>query len=149
MRPLIETTEQTIFKLIKELTFILKGFQNDTIICENITFRQFTILECISSYKKLKMTDLNGLLNVEKSTTTRLLEPLVRQGLIEKQKSLSDQRVFELLLTDDGKKTHKAALASIYKHIKLISQLIPAEKKESVREALNIFIDASRRCCGN
>jgi DNA-binding MarR family transcriptional regulator len=147
MRNLIETMEQTIFKLIKELTFILKGFQNDTIICENITLRQFTILEHISSYEPLKMTDLNTLINVEKSTTTRLLEPLVRQGLIEKRKSQSDQRVFELSLTTDGKRTHKAALTSIYEHIKLISELIPVEKQENVREALNIFINASRRCC--
>jgi DNA-binding MarR family transcriptional regulator len=149
MKNLIETMDQTIFKLIKELTFILKGFQNDTIICENITFRQFTILECISSYEKLKMTDLNVLLNVEKSTTTRLIAPLVRQGLIEKRKSQSDQRVFELSLTTDGKRTHKVALSSIHEHIKLISELIPVEKQENVQEALNIFINASRLCCKN
>ena len=142
-----ETIEQSIFKLFKEMNFILRGFQNDTVISENITFRQFTILECISSNEKLKMTELNTLLNVEKSTTTRLIEPLVRQGFIEKRKSGSDFRVFELSLTVEGKRIHKAVLTSIYEYIKNISKFISIEKQEDVQDSLRVFVNACIRCC--
>ena len=142
-----ETIEESIFKLFKEMNFILKGFQNDTVISENITFRQFIILEHISSHKKLKMTELNTLLNVEKSTTTRLIEPLVRQGLIEKRKSGSDLRVFELSLTVVGKRIHKAVLMSIYDYIKNISKFIPIEKQENMKSALQVFVNACIKCC--
>jgi DNA-binding MarR family transcriptional regulator len=129
------------------MNFILKGFQNETVISENITFRQFIILEYISTHEKLKMNELNTLLNVEKSTTTRLIEPLVRQGLIEKRKSGSDLRVFELSLTVEGKRIHKAVLTSIYEYIKIISKFIPIEKQENMKDALQVFINACTKCC--
>ena len=142
-----ETIEQSIFKLFKEMNFILKGFQNDTVISESITFRQFIILECISSRENLKMNELNTLLNVEKSTTTRLIEPLVRQGFVEKRKSDSDLRVFELSLTVEGKRIHKAVLSSVYEYIKNISKFIPVEKQENVQDSLHVFLNACILCC--
>jgi DNA-binding MarR family transcriptional regulator len=142
-----ETIEESIFKLFKEMNFILKGFQNDTVISENITFRQFIILEHISTHEKLKMNELNTLLNVEKSTTTRLIEPLVRQGLIEKRKSDLDLRVFELSLTVEGKRIHKAVLMSIYEYIKNISKFIPIEKQENMKDTLQVFLNACTKCC--
>ena len=142
-----ETIEESIFKLFKEMNFILKGFQNDTVISENITFRQFIILEHISTHEKLKMNELNTLLNVEKSTTTRLIEPLVRQGLIEKRKSDLDLRVFELSLTVEGKRIHKAVLMSIYEYIKNISKFIPIEKQENMKDTLHVFVNACTKCC--
>ena len=142
-----ETIEGSIFKLFKEMNFILKGFQNDTVISENITFRQFIILEHISTHEKLKMNELNTLLNVEKSTTTRLIEPLVRQGLIEKRKSDLDLRVFGLSLTVEGKRIHKAVLMSIYEYIKNISKFIPIEKQENMKDTLQVFLNACTKCC--
>jgi DNA-binding MarR family transcriptional regulator len=142
-----ETIEESIFKLFKEMNFILKGFQNDTVISENITFRQFIILEHISTHEKLQMNELNTLLNVEKSTTTRLIEPLVRQGLIEKRKSDLDLRVFELSLTVEGKRIHKAVLMSIYEYIKNISKFIPIEKQENMKDTLQVFLNACTKCC--
>ena len=142
-----KTIEESIFKLFKEMNFILKGFQNDTVISENITFRQFIILEHISTHEKLKMNELNTLLNVEKSTTTRLIEPLVRQGLIEKRKSDLDLRVFELSLTVEGKRIHKTVLMSIYEYIKNISKFIPIEKQENMKDTLKIFLNACTKCC--
>jgi DNA-binding MarR family transcriptional regulator len=142
-----ETIEESIFKLFKEMNFILKGFQNDTVISENITFRQFIILENISAHEKLKMNELNTLLNVEKSTTTRLIEPLVRQGFIEKRKSDLDLRVFELSLTVEGKRIHKAVLMSIYEYIKNISKFIPIEKQEKMKGTLQVFLNACKKCC--
>ena len=141
------TLEESIFKLFKEMNFILKGFQNGTVISENITFRQFVILEHISTHEKLKMNELNTLLNVEKSTTTRLIEPLVRQGLIEKRKSDLDLRVFELSLTVEGKRIHKAVLMSIYEYIKNISKFIPIEKQENMKDMLQVFLNACTKCC--
>lgn len=142
-----ETIEESIFKLFKEMNFILKGFQNDTVISENITFRQFIILEHIAAHEKLKMTELNTLLNVEKSTTTRLIEPLVHQGLIEKRKSDLDMRIFELSLTVEGKRIHKAVLMSIYEYIKNISKFIPIEKQENMKDTLQVFLNACTKCC--
>jgi DNA-binding MarR family transcriptional regulator len=142
-----KTIEESIFKLFKEMNFILKGFQNDTVISENITFRQFFILEYIATHEKLKMTELNTLLHVEKSTTTRLIEPLVRRGLIEKRKSDLDLRVFELSLTDEGKRVHETVLMSVYEYIKNISKFIPIEKQDNMKDTLQVFVNACTKCC--
>jgi DNA-binding MarR family transcriptional regulator len=49
------------------------------------------------------------ILSVEKNTTTRLVNPLVNQGLVVRQKLEGDSRAINLSLTQEGKEVYPKA----------------------------------------
>ena len=72
----------------RDLLEILQGCAREMRCCSQdetffgaVTFNQFIILDLIAQKKEMPLSDLHGLLAVEKSTTTRLLNPLIRKGL--------------------------------------------------------------------
>ncbi|UCF56837.1 MAG: MarR family transcriptional regulator, partial [Deltaproteobacteria bacterium] len=70
-----------MFSLMSELARAVRCCQQEAVFCENVTFSQFFILDMVAEKGKLKLSELHQILSVDKSTTTRLINPLVKQGL--------------------------------------------------------------------
>jgi len=136
-----------LFAIIRKLVTSLRVFQNDTIFCEDVTFSQFSILDYVSKSGILEMSELHVLLSVEKSTTTRLVEPLIKKGYLEKIKSSHDSRVIELHITPEGKKIHREVWKCISDFLLNMDYSIPDDKKGEVLQALEIFINSIEHCC--
>jgi len=96
---------------------------------------------------KLKLADLHRTLSVDKSTTTRLVNPLVKQGLILREKSNSDSRAINLRLTKKGVEVHRKVWECLAGFITSIQLGIPEEKRIDVYEALKIFLKALQNAC--
>jgi len=90
------------------------------------------------------MADLHLILAVDKSTTTRLLNPLVKQGLIRRDKSKKDQRAVDLTLTEKGQGTHGKVWTCIEGFVQAINGGIPEERRASAYEGLRLFAQAVR-----
>src|SRR4030067_1269375 len=140
-----QLNDKELFSLVKELMKVLRLLQNDTIFCEGITFSQFSILDLVAEKGNLELSELHKLLVVEKSTTTRLVSPLVGQKLLVRTESTRDSRAITLKITRHGEEVHRKVWNSISCFMDNMIKHIPEERKEAVFDSLKIFIKA----CGN
>ncbi|HEX7535031.1 MAG TPA: MarR family transcriptional regulator, partial [Syntrophales bacterium] len=131
-----------VLSLVSELCQVVRFCRQDAIFCEDVTFTQFVILDEIAKKKILKMLELHRILAVDKSTTTRLVNPLVRQGLIERKISNHDSRAVNLTLTPVGRKVHRKVWLCLEGFVGAIDRQIPNRRRKLVYEAVKLFIDA-------
>jgi len=89
------------------LSQVMRSCCREEAFCEGVTFHQFMILDAVAREKELHMAQLHELLAVEKSTTTRLVNPLIKKGLIKREAAAHDARAARLILTPAGRETHK------------------------------------------
>jgi len=92
------------------LSRVLRCCCRDEAFCADVTFHQFLILDAIAKQKEISLADLHKFLSVEKSTTTRLVAPLIGKGLLQREKADHDSRAVKLLLTPKGRKTYRKVL---------------------------------------
>jgi DNA-binding MarR family transcriptional regulator len=135
------------------LSQVLRCCCRDEAFCEGVTFHQFMILDAVAKEKELHMADLHKILSVEKSTTTRLVNPLIKKGLIRRDKADHDSRAVKFTLTREGRETHKKVLRCLTDFFERVLGNIPAKKRADVLESVNIFINAIKNsangceCC--
>ena len=138
-----------ILSLISELVRALRCCQQESVFCEDVTLSQFLILDNVSSNGRLRLSDLHKILSVEKSTTTRLVEPLVRQGLVKRKRSELDSRAIDLTITDDGESVRNKVWECLSEFLGTINSRIPKSNRTAVLEAVRIFTDAMQGACTN
>lgn len=131
-----------ILSLISDLCQAIRFCRQDAVFCEDVTFSQFLILDQVAKKGDLKMSDLHQILAVDKSTTTRLVNPLVSQRLIERERSNHDLRAVNLRLTPAGEETHKKVWLCLEGFVDTIGRNIPDEEKTTVYKAVRLFINA-------
>ena len=131
--------------LVSELCQMVRFCRQDAIFCEDVTFTQFIILDEVAKKESLKMLDLHQILAVDKSTTTRLVNPLVRQGLVKRETSDHDSRAVNLRLTPAGGKVHRKVWLCLEGFVSAIEGQISEKKRESVYDAVKLFIDAVKK----
>ena len=125
----------------------------DEAFCEGVTFHQFMILDAVAKEKELHMADLHKILSVEKSTTTRLVNPLIKKGLMRRDTAAHDSRAVKFTLTKEGRETHKKVLICLTDFFQRVLGNIPVKKRNEVLESVKIFILAIKnsengsRCC--
>jgi DNA-binding MarR family transcriptional regulator len=143
----VPRNNRDMFSLMSELSRAVRCCQQEAVFCENVTFSQFFILDMVAEKGKLKLSELHQILSVDKSTTTRLINPLVKQGLILREKSGYDSRAVDLRLTKKGELVRKRVWACISRFVDVIQMGIPEEKRARVYEGVRIFLDAMRNAC--
>lgn len=147
------TTCRELFETIMTLAREIRCCSRDEAICQGLTFQQFIILDAVVREGELGLTDLHRLLSVEKSTTTRLVNPLIRRGLLRRETAAHDSRAVKLLATGEGKETHGKAWNCLEGFFDGIAQGIPAGRREEVVAAVKVFTAAMKRaaaacrCC--
>jgi len=93
----------------------------------------------------MRLSELHDFLGVDKSTTTRLVNPLVRCGLIQREKSDRDGRAVHLSLTRDGKNTLNNVWECVSLFIAGIRRRIPEEKSSEIYESVKLFLNAMKK----
>jgi DNA-binding MarR family transcriptional regulator len=142
MKQEINQNNCEILSLISDLCQVVRCCRQDAVFCGDVTFTQFLILDQIAKKGDLKMAELHNILSVDKSTTTRLVNPLVRKELVERAKSDHDFRAVNLRLTQAGEEVHKKVWLCLDGFVEAIGKRIPEEKKTDVYGAVKLFIDA-------
>lgn len=149
----LEKSYREIFEIIMSLSREIRCCSRDEAICRDVTFHQFVILDAVAKKKGLDLADLHKILSVEKSTTTRLVNPLLQKGLLKRDKAEHDSRAAKLTLTEEGMETHRRVWMCLEGFFGNITHNIPEDQQEEVLEAVKVFTEAMRkaavecRCC--
>jgi DNA-binding MarR family transcriptional regulator len=134
--------------LLVELYQTTRCCRQDAAFCEGVTFQQFVILDALAKNKELNISDMHGILSVEKSTTTRLINPLIQKGLVAREKSRLDSRSFVLTLTEEGGHIHQNVQRCLADFLSSIESNLPAGKKDDILQAVQIFFNAVKDAAG-
>ena len=106
---------------------------------QGLTLPAYEVLAHLSEApeRRLRMSDLAAMSVLTPSGLTRVVDRLVREGLVERQRCASDARVVYAALTDAGdervRATYPTHLRGVRQH--LIDRLTPAQLR-AIREAL-------------
>lgn len=139
----IDNDRKLLF-LIAELSQAARFCRQDSVFCEGVTFSQFLILDALATRGRLKMADLHPLLAVEKSTTTRLVRPLIEGKLVRREKADHDLRATYLCITTAGRETYTRVWDCFAEFAGTIRGKIPEDYRDDVYRTLRIFLDAIR-----
>lgn len=131
--------------MLSELCRTARCCRQDSAFCAGVTFSQFLVLDRIYQNTTMMMSDLHGELAVDKSTTSRIVNPLVRQRLITREKSINDGRSITLTLTEEGKETHRKVWRCISDMLRAINHEIPEEKRSHTYRAVGLFNEAVQK----
>ena len=143
----VSNQHRELFSLLSDLFRAVRCCQQEAIFCENVTFTQFFILDLVSSSGTLRQGELHEILSVEKSTTTRLVQPLVRQGLIVRERSNRDSRAINLKLTEKGESVLENVWTCLSRFVEGIRRGIPKGSRAEVFESVKTFLNALRNAC--
>lgn len=136
-------------ELIRILVRNLGILQKDEASCCGITISQCHTLIEIGRVKEVSLNDLAELLNLDKSTTSRAVNNLVDQGLIERKADEKDRRYIKIRLTESGATLFKGIEESMNVYYEKIFKSLPKEKSDQVIESLSILVEAIKKnkCC--
>jgi DNA-binding MarR family transcriptional regulator len=134
-----------IFDVLMRLSREIRCCSRDEDICGEVTFHQFAILDAVAGKGELGLAELHEILSVEKSTTTRLVGPLIRKGLLKRDRDARDSRAARLSLTEEGGETHRKVWECMTGFFEGVAGNIPEAQRADVLNAVKIFAAAIRK----
>jgi DNA-binding MarR family transcriptional regulator len=136
-----------VYDLIRDLTKSLRFFQSESIFCEGVTFTQYSILDFVSKNENTGMTRLGDFLDVEKSTTTRLVKPLIDHRYLDQVKSKDDLRTTHLQITPSGDEIRQRVEKCMFGFIDVMTKKINPEEKIATIQSVKKFSTLLSGCC--
>ena len=140
-----------IGEVIQKLVRVLHLFERDVIKIHGFTTSQCnTILE-INKAGSLTMNELSDKMNLNTSTMTRVLDNLVRDKYISRDREETDRRIVVVSLTETGTEMAIKLRDSVNEYYKKIIENIPEGQIDNVLNSVNIlqkaFEKANPNCC--
>ena len=145
-RPLLQPYRE-VFSLIGELSRALRCCQQEESFCLDLTLAQFFILHTIAGKGQTPLAELHDILAVEKSTTTRMVSPLIRRGLVVQERSKHDSRALNLSLTPQGGEIYERIWVCLAEFLDTIQKGIPAVERRKIYGATQTFLNAVQDAC--
>ena len=147
MRLSVPQAYQEVFSLIGELSRALRCCQQEESFCLDLTLSQFFILHTVAGKGQIPLAELHDILAVEKSTTTRMVSPLIRRGLVVQERSKHDSRALNLSLTAQGKEVYQRVWVCLTEFLGTIQKGIPPEERRKIYGATQTFLNAVQGAC--
>ncbi|AIQ27386.1 MULTISPECIES: MarR family winged helix-turn-helix transcriptional regulator [Paenibacillus] len=91
-----------------------------------ITSTQLMVLRKLSAHPDIGITELADLLHLGNSAASGVVDRMVKAGLITRERSQSDRRIFKLAMTDKGKEIRELSKQSLRRYLQPLAN-IPAE----------------------
>lgn len=137
--------------VIQQLVRLMHLFERDQIEAREFSSAQFYTLLSIRRNPGITIGELSDRLFTATSTTSRVVDKLVRQGYVQRSEAPSDRRAVLLTLTDAGTTAITELQEQVSSYYQDILEHIPAGNIEStltcVRTLLNAFEKANPSCC--
>ena len=134
--------EEKIIDTVRELSKTLRFFDRKSQDSSGVTLNQCYMLDMIRENKIMPLSELHERLGIDKSTTTRLIEPLLKRGLLEKMKSQQDKRASYVVITKTGEEVFHTARNRSFIAIRQVLQEIPEDKYMQVVESVDLLLEA-------
>ncbi|MDZ7266506.1 MAG: MarR family transcriptional regulator [candidate division KSB1 bacterium] len=141
MNPDAVITQQVerLQRLTKELLRKYQMRDRNEIACCGVTVSQCYAVDALGENGEMTMVQLAKYLFLDKSTCTRVIDPLVQRGLVERQSSRRDRREIIVRLTAAGSGLQRRIRAELHNSQRQILARLPVDKREQVLESLELL----------
>lgn len=138
--------------LIGQLVRKLNLLNKDQKVCYGLTIPQCCTIETLGQKGKLSMNELSQELGTAVSTMTRVVDVLVRDGILERSRTPGDRRKVCIELTPKGKDLGQRLEKCSEDYSREILEEIPEGKRAQILEPLELLNQAlesinNRKCC--
>lgn len=122
----LQKDAQALHAAVSDLVRIYQFRDRDKICCYDISVTQCYALEALVERGPSRSQALAEVLRLDKSTTTRVVDALVRKGYVERLPDPEDARAVSLRVTSEGRKLYEQINSElIAQQIDLIRDLDP------------------------
>ncbi len=130
IRNLIDTFMKDMYLLDKEIEAIF-----------GLTSARIFTLLAFNSRERMKMKELSDALSLRSSTMTRMIDNLVKEGLVERGHEPRDRRLVIVKLTNEGKRLTDNIKEYKEKYLKSVMENVESDGQE-MASSLKTLIDA-------
>lgn len=132
------------YHLLQELHLLLDDGDRRVLREFDLTNRQYHALQHLPPGTRRHLTEMSELLFCDKSNVTGLVERMVRDGLVVRDRSESDRRYLELHITEEGNRLREMARAAHEQSIIHRFDILSTEEKSQLEQLLNKLADGLR-----
>lgn len=137
--------------VVSEFVRGLQLSQRDEIVCYGVTLTQCAVIGEVGQAGRLTMNQLSERMSLARSTMTRVVDTLVRKGVLERVRDEQDRRVVGVQLTAEGKELADRLEDCLRGYYLAVLQHVPVEKRGEVLDSLCLLLQAIRKgggvCC--
>lgn len=109
----------------------------------DLTKQQFTVLAAVEQNEGISQTDLVGLTGIDRSTLAEMIRRMIDKGLLDRERTESDQRANAVRIAPAGKKALRAARsASERVERTLLSSLTTGDRARFVKMLVTVASQA-------
>ena len=142
---------EDVGQMIQKLVRVFQLFERDQIKTHGFTSSQCYAMFEIFKVGSLTMNELSEKMNLDSSTMTRVIDKLVRDKLVNRDRDNSDRRIVVVSLTEKGNKATTELSSSVNEYYRKIVKGIPSgevlDVLQSVAKLLKAFEKANPNCC--
>jgi DNA-binding MarR family transcriptional regulator len=118
------------FNQVKHSLFYLLRKNADAL---GTTFMQFHVLQTLRAHPNIGLTELSELILVGNSTTSGLVDRLVKSGLVSRERLESDRRSVTLRITDEGDELQDRMERAYIQSLSPLNQLSVNDRQDLLR----------------
>ena len=137
--------------LIGQLVHKLNVLNREQKICYGLTLPQCFTIETLGQKNDQTMNQLSKGMGVSLSSMTRVVDVLVRDGILLRHENPQDRREVRISLSSIGQELNKKLNQCSEQYTRLIHDAIPANKRTMVLESIDILLKAinqvKQTCC--
>ena len=134
---------------LAQLLRVLKVLDKEETSCCGRTMQQNAVIEALDRSGPLAMNVLSNEVGVAISTMTRVVDLLVRDGLVNRVSSPTDRRRVDIALSKSGNRAAANLRKRCVEYSELVMQQIPESRREQVLESLDLLIKSIDTCKGS
>lgn len=141
--------EERLRDLLRKVVKNLGLLKKDKEFCCGITYAQYCAIIEIGREKEIFLKDLSEKLKLDKSTTSRTVDNLVKLNYVNLDTFKENRRFVKITLTDKGQNLFESIENNATQYYKKILELIPENKKDQLIESLEYLLLAVSKveCC--
>lgn len=106
-----------------------------------ITPEQWGVINFLLQENGLTQSEIGKLINKDHTCVSRLIDNLIKKGLIKREVSVEDKRINLVYLTDEGKRLQKDVVGTVNASLDRAFQGISEEEKEIFSKVLDRIIE--------
>lgn len=138
-------------EMVQKLVRVFQLFERDQIKIHGFTSSQcYSLIEILKA-ESLTMNELSDKMNLDTSTMTRVVDKLVRDNLIKRDRAEDDKRVVIVTLTEQGREAALKLYSSVNEYYRKTISSIPDGKVDEVLNAVSVLLKAFEKanpnCC--
>lgn len=103
----LDSQARSLYDAMSDLIRVYQFRDRDRTHCHGISVTECYALEAVNRHGPLRLGDLAERLHLEKSTMSRVVDALLRKGLVDRRTQEEDRRAVHIEATSRGRRLHE------------------------------------------